>query len=150
MEWLHRTERSAFVIRGLLTPAECSYLLSLTHGYQPSYVGGAVGSSRMAESIRKAETAFLFQARWKDAIHRNVTDRILKHTAALPTIPVFTRHLDGQSLHPLDARHLEFSQVTRYGARGHYKWHSDGTAGSCNATFAWVECRAYTAIVCRR
>jgi len=102
----------------------------------------------METSVRRAESAILFQTRWKDEIHANISRRILQKTSMLPVPALFTRHLrNGTSLHPLSDRHLEYAQVTRYTPRGHYVWHRDGTPAACDATFSWTECRAYTAIV---
>ena len=63
-------------LRRLLSPAECEHLASLPVGLTPSYVGGAYG--RLDTKARLADTGILFQTRFKDTVHRNASDLILK------------------------------------------------------------------------
>ena len=136
---LHESDNSAFVIEGLLSSSECEHIASLPRSFQKSYVGGAGAGSRLDLQTRDAETAILFQARWKDPTHRNISDRILQHAARLPArSPSGIIFSDGR---PLDDSHLEFAQITRYASAGHYIWHRDGTPAACNTIFAWTECR---------
>lgn len=141
VDWLHDS-RAAFVLHGLLTAEECTHLAKLPLSFQSSYIGGASG--RLDRRVRFAETAILFQARWKDRVHRNVTERLLRHAEMLSTSSRANPYL-AEAL-PLSDRHLEFAQVTQYGEGGHYNWHSDGTPSPCGL-FEWTGCRAFTAIV---
>jgi len=143
-EWLHATERSAFLVDTIFSPAEGTHIASLAHSLQPAYVGGLGSQSHLDRSIRDAHATILFQTWWKDPVLKNVSLRIRLAAAELIQ----------QSAHPdlrLGDWHLEFPQMVRYGEGGHYVWHADGgnVGGEpprCGL-FDWVECRVVTAIL---
>lgn len=139
-EWLHATERTAFVASDVCTPAECAHIAELASGsLQEAYVGGASSDSRLDRRVRDARATILFQTRWKDPVLLNVSSRVRLAAAALAHQSAFPGLL-------LSDWHLEFPQVVRYDQGGHYVWHQDGVPTSCGL-FDWIGCRVFTAVL---
>lgn len=114
----------------LLSNDECTRIASLPNAFHPSHIGGG-SQVKLDMGARRAETATLFQARWKDALLRNASLRILE---LMPLVAVVRESSPPDERHILDERHLEFAQFSRYAAGGQYGWHTDRSLAACNGT----------------